>query len=56
MSEAHAPVLIVGGGIAGLSAATRLKEHGVPVLVLEGRDRLGGRIHTIDVAVPFIQR
>ena len=50
MSETHAPVLIVGGGIAGLSAATRLKEHGVPVLVLEGRDRLGGRIHTIDVA------
>lgn len=44
------PVLIVGGGIAGLSAANRLKENGVPVLVLEGRDRLGGRIHTIDVA------
>jgi polyamine oxidase len=44
------PVLIVGGGIAGLSAAKRLKENGVPVLVLEGRDRLGGRIDTIDVA------
>lgn len=43
-------VLIVGGGIAGLSAAKRLKAKGIPVLVLEGRDRLGGRIHTIDVA------
>lgn len=56
MSETHAPVLIVGGGIAGLSTATRLKGHGLPVLVLEGKDRLGGRIQTIDVAVPFIQR
>lgn len=44
------PVLIVGGGIAGLSAAKRLKEKGIPVLVLEGRDRLGGRIHTVDLA------
>ncbi len=43
-------VLIVGGGIAGLSAAKRLKANGIPVLVLEGRDRLGGRVHTIDVA------
>ncbi len=53
MSETYAtskPVLIVGGGIAGLSAAKRLKEHGLQVLVLEGRDRLGGRIHTTDVA------
>ncbi len=44
------PVIIVGGGISGLSAATRLKQAGVPVVVLEGRDRLGGRIHTVDLA------
>ena len=48
--ETSKPVLIVGGGISGLSAAGRLKEHGLQVLILEGRDRLGGRIHTIDVA------
>lgn len=49
-SETPGPVLIVGGGMAGLSAAKRLKENGIPVVILEGRDRLGGRIHTIDVA------
>jgi len=43
------PVIVVGGGIAGLSAARYLKERGIPVLVLEGRDRLGGRTHTLDV-------
>lgn len=36
-------MLIVGGGLAGLSAAVGLGLHGVPSLVLESRDRLGGR-------------
>lgn len=51
------PVVIVGGGIAGISAALRLSEAGVPVLLLETRRKLGGRAtsfsdvrtgHTID--------
>ncbi|MEC9000359.1 MAG: NAD(P)-binding protein [Actinomycetota bacterium] len=56
MSETLGPILVDGGSIAGLSAATRVNEHRVPALVLEGRDRLGDRIQTIDAAVPFIQR
>ena len=36
-------VIVVGGGFAGLSAATALAERGVPVLVLEARPTLGGR-------------
>lgn len=39
-------VLIIGAGIAGLAAAQKLQQHGFQVTVLEGRDRLGGRIYT----------
>lgn len=38
-----APVVIVGAGFAGLSAAVRLADRGRPVVVLEARARLGGR-------------
>ncbi len=37
-------VVVVGGGIAGLAAATVLAEHGVGVTLLEADDRLGGRV------------
>lgn len=40
-------VAIIGAGAAGLSAATRLKEARRRVLVLEARDRVGGRIETL---------
>ncbi len=36
-------VIVVGGGIAGLSCAMRLAEEGTRVLLLETRKRLGGR-------------
>lgn len=41
------PILVIGGGLAGLAAATRLLERGADVLLLEARDRLGGRVHTV---------
>ena len=43
-----ADVLVLGAGIAGLAAAERLAAAGRRVLILEARDRLGGRIHTVD--------
>jgi monoamine oxidase len=39
-------VAIVGAGAAGLAAARRLADAGVEVLVLEARERIGGRIFT----------
>jgi squalene-associated FAD-dependent desaturase len=35
--------IVIGAGVAGLSAAVRLTKHGARVLVLEARARLGGR-------------
>ncbi len=39
-------VIVVGAGIAGLAAASELSKSGVSVLVVEARDRVGGRIFT----------
>jgi polyamine oxidase len=45
----HRRVVVIGAGMAGLGAARRLTEAGCPVLVVEARPRLGGRLHTVDV-------
>jgi monoamine oxidase len=39
--------LIIGAGIAGLTVARKLAEEGHHVTIIEARDRIGGRIHTI---------
>jgi monoamine oxidase len=39
-------VIVIGGGIAGLAAASRLGHSGLSVCILEARDRIGGRIFT----------
>ncbi|MGF1432243.1 flavin monoamine oxidase family protein, partial [Kitasatospora sp. LaBMicrA B282] len=43
-------VIVVGAGAAGLSCARRLRAAGLSVLVLEARDRVGGRIRTFHPA------
>jgi monoamine oxidase len=39
-------VIVIGAGMAGLGAASTLKEAGYSVLVLEAQNRVGGRIKT----------
>ena len=41
------PVLIVGAGIAGLTAAYRLRQMNIPVRVLEAQNRTGGRMFSL---------
>jgi monoamine oxidase len=43
----EADVCVVGAGYAGLTAARRLTQAGKSVVVLEARDRIGGRIWTV---------
>src|SRR5690349_18170457 len=44
--DGDADVLVIGGGIAGLGAAIRLKDRGLEPLVLEAESRAGGRMTT----------
>jgi monoamine oxidase len=41
-----ADVIVIGAGLSGLQAAWTLEQKGFKVLVLEGRDRVGGRVFT----------
>ena len=38
------PIAIIGGGLSGLYAAFLLEQRGIDYILLEARDRLGGRI------------
>jgi oxygen-dependent protoporphyrinogen oxidase len=47
-----ADAVVVGGGIAGLSAALTLAESGAGVVLLESSSRLGGAIDTVTTTTP----
>ncbi|MEM7337754.1 MAG: FAD-dependent oxidoreductase [Actinomycetota bacterium] len=47
VAEVDRRVIVIGAGPAGLTAARLLAENGCDVVVIEGRSRLGGRLHTM---------
>jgi monoamine oxidase len=56
MKENHSPpsspsqeIIIIGSGISGLSAANNFLKNNYKVTILEARDRIGGRISTIEL-------
>jgi monoamine oxidase len=42
-----ADIIVVGAGFAGLTTARELNKRGASVIVVEARDRVGGRVHTV---------
>ena len=47
-------IVIVGAGAAGIAAGVRLKAGGVPFVILEAQDRVGGRAWTDDATLPGV--
>lgn len=46
MSDRRDSVIVIGAGVAGLTAARDLRREGFNVTVIEARDRIGGRLYT----------
>ncbi|MCU0881957.1 MAG: FAD-dependent oxidoreductase, partial [Hyphomonadaceae bacterium] len=43
-------MIVIGGGVGGLSAAIALAGRGIPVTLLEAHSRCGGKMRSVDVA------
>ncbi|NBU25425.1 MAG: FAD-dependent oxidoreductase [Gammaproteobacteria bacterium] len=47
MTDTDVDVLVLGAGLSGLETALTLEDNGLRVRVLEGRQRVGGRLYTL---------
>lgn len=56
MAYGREPVIVVGGGVAGLCCARTLHDAGIDCLVLEASDNVGGRVRTDTVDGFFLDR
>ena len=48
LPNTRSDVIVIGAGLSGLNAALTLEDQGLSVTVLEGRERIGGRLYTFD--------
>ena len=46
--QTTADVIVIGAGMSGLNAALFLEDQGFDVMVLEGRNRVGGRVYSLE--------
>jgi monoamine oxidase len=46
-TKEHPRVVVAGAGLAGLTAARQLEALGAEIIIVEARDRVGGRVHTL---------
>ncbi len=47
-AQTQSDVIVIGAGLSGLNAALNLEQQGLDVIVIEGRDRVGGRVYSLD--------
>ncbi|HET9076245.1 MAG TPA: FAD-dependent oxidoreductase [Acidimicrobiales bacterium] len=47
MTAIDCDVVVIGAGVSGLAVTAALTDHGLDVVCLDARDRIGGRLHTI---------
>ncbi len=47
-AQTDADVIVIGAGLSGLNAALNLEDQGFNVIILEGRQRVGGRVFSVD--------
>lgn len=53
-AEMEPATLVLGGGIAGMTAALELADGGYPVFLVERTDRLGGNLARVDLTAPHL--
>jgi phytoene dehydrogenase-like protein len=52
MAKQDYDAVVVGSGPNGLAAAILLQQHGLSVLLLEGKDKIGGGLRTEELTLP----
>lgn len=54
-AEGHRAVIVVGAGFAGIACAARLRELGLGAIVVEAKDRIGGRVWSRPLAGGMVE-